>query len=352
VEMAHAFVRNYYDSNIPFERLDDMLAFILGPEYDARRERRDKALKTRDPHRGKGQRNKGAAKDQDMKPTQAMVGSQLKDSLACYTPEAIDALPDDVKAKIRISRLSKESCREWEKEREKRMIELAQEKKDKKVAKGKDVEVSLDDVMEQSMRSETKHDMQWTNLEDQRRMDQLCAFLKKGFWSGIKIGHGIQSGDTTNKFHTELRLVLKDFYERKEVKEAKKGAILDAKADDKINLGKFLVELRGIAFDGKRNTINKANLDGKSSLGILEMFVKADDSQYMARIKKELTEKRKVTTDVMDLFGCETHYVERDKLTSYDLAGDDEDSDSDGEDNEGRNNEPRRGRVDRASMHM
>ena len=84
-----------------------MLAFILGPEYDASRERRDKALKTRDPHRGKGQRNKGAAKDEDMKSTQAMVGSQLKDSLAYYTPEAIDALPDDVKAQIRISRLSK-----------------------------------------------------------------------------------------------------------------------------------------------------------------------------------------------------------------------------------------------------
>ena len=352
VEMAHAFVRNYYDSNIPFERLDDMLAFILGPEYDARRERRDKALKTRDSNKGKGQRNKGAAKDQDMKCTQAMVGKQLQDSLSPYMPEAIDAFAKDIRDRIKISLLAKDSFREWEKERAELMIEMARVKKAKKIAKGKEVEVSLDAVKLQSKRAETKYDMQWTNLEDQHRTDELCAVMKKVHWSGIKIGHGVKAGDTTNPFHTELRKVVPDFYKRNEVQEAKKAAILNAKADDKINLGKFFVELRGIAFDGKKNTINNKNLDGKSSLEILEMFVKADASKHMARIKKELKEKRKLTTDVMDLFGGETHYVERNRLTSHDLAGDEEDSDSDGEGDEERNNEPRRRRVGRASMHM
>ena len=109
----------------------------------------------------------------------------------------------------------------------------------------------------------------------------------------------------------------------------------DSKADEKINLGIHLKTIKGIAIDGQPNTINDADLTGKSSLERLEEFIDIDKSSNLAEVERELKETQKRVKGVFDVIGSEVCALKRYKPkkkaeTSNDGEEDEENDGGDG----------------------
>ena len=313
-EMAHSFVRNFFDEQIPFLRLDDMLRFIMDQEYTWRQARREVTRESRQSKTGFGIRNRGAVKDHDTKATCAMAGSQLAGSLGPYCPKAVAKLPQDMQEKIKISKIKVEGTTQMEKDRNEKLLEKCEankERRAKKKSKKKNSQpgLDLDKLRKESEEAETEHEKKWSSREHLARMELVKKFLLKSHYNSI-------SGKTGGHFNfqLELKLVLPGFYKRKGVKDAAKNAITKPDGNDNLNLGKYLIAVKDIAFNGKKNTLDKLTkkeLDKMSQLEILEHFVKVDASPSFLKVQGEIKEKQRRVQGIMKSFGTDVFRLQR-----------------------------------------
>lgn len=301
-EMAHSFVRQIYNSQIPVERLTDMLKFIMEKEYHWRQERREM---TKHNHQKKRRRT-GSREHMKTKGQQAKVSEQLYDDLPIkYSKMEIQrTVPDNVQNDMKLRTLAADGWRKSEKERNELLVEKFKQKCEKKQARGTAIPHDAATLRREANERETEHDKNWRNLAYRQRAELMNQFLLKGYWKGIRAREEIhlKGLEFVNKYKYEMKMVLPYFW-KDAVEKATKTAIEKSDAKDEINLGKHLDEIRQIAAGKKENTINDKDLTDMSELEIMEEFVHIDKSPNKAIIQKEIAQKRAKVNAVFDLFG-------------------------------------------------
>ena len=331
-EMAHSFVRQFFDEQIPYQRLDDMLRFIMDKEYGWREERRAHNRKTRKAKLKYGIRNRGTTKDRDTKATCAMAGMQLDASLSQYNPEAIAKLPPEIQEKIKISKIKKEGTKQMEKDRDEKVLEkfeAIKQRKAKKKKKSSQSGLDLDKIQEESDKAQTEHEKNWSSREYLAEMEVVSKFLNKTYYTSITG----KTGDGKSKFHRELKLVLPGLFNKKVEKSTKK-AISDPAGDEKINLGKYLQSVKDIAFKGETNNklakkLTKKKLADMNQLQILQYFVKTEKSPNLKEVRANIKLRRSRVNAVMKSFGTEVFDLKRYQTTGNINNNDDDDVNND-----------------------
>jgi len=212
-----------------------------------------------------------------------------------------------------------------EKEREEKIIEHYQKVKEGKEKRNKAAPLDLKKLGEEAEKSQTKYDESWTSRESMDRLDIFGNFLKKSYCQAIKV----------DNFHKELELVLPCFY-NDDVKKTKKTTITNSKSEEKYNLGFHLQKIKGMAFNGKPNTLNDTDISNMDTLQILETFIKADDSPHFAAVKKGVEETQMKVKGVFNIIGSEICELKRyQQKGNIGNDGDEDDGDEDEGDEEG-----------------
>ena len=312
-EMAHAFTRDFHTSQTPMSRLDQCLRHLIGKAYAHRRERRGMGSST-------GQNRKHL----DSKEKQTKSGEQVRLEVEkLYSAEMIARLPDHVKDDMKIGRLKEDGARRKEEERNARIVRYFEDIKDRKKRRNQLATLNMDDIRKRAKTMHPEHDLKWNTREYTSELAQHRRFLLKSHWTEItgKIpsGEANPEGDRS-RLHREIRLVLPSFHST-DVAEATASKLKGAKSDDNINLGKHLKKIESIVSLKEPNTLTDHEmLDELSELERIKLFVKAERSPHLGRVKEAVENKRKSTKGVLKLFGT----------TTIDLStGEDEDDDSD-----------------------
>lgn len=332
-EMAHSFVKKFYDGNIPFARLDDMMNFIMEQEYIWRKERREMSGTQSQPTPvGGGIRKRKSVEHLDNKAKQQRSGEQLHESLTKYSAEAIRALPPEVKDKIKVGLIAKETLTKREKKRDRQIIERFEEIKESKAKRKKNAPLDLDDLRRQSVESVTEYDKAWSNRTQQKREELLNSFLKKTYYTGLTGTVDPFNRRSEPKLKREIRTVL-PFFWKPELKDVGVTRIKSNKSDESMNLGMHLSKIKESA-TSRKNLIDDKDLTGMSTLEILEYFIKVDESLNLAEVEREIGEKRKKVVAVLNSFGTKVSDLKRYQPKAVLNESNKEDEEEDDDDNE------------------
>ena len=295
VELLHAFVRACYDPNMPLECLDNRLNVLMGDEFRQRDERKEVAKKNRDESL-----TYRPPKHLDRKSTQQMQGKQILAGASKYSSDKISSLPQHVKDQIKIRTINKDGHTTMEKKYQKDLQAAWEERRSKKLAKSVR-QLDLDELQAVADATMSVHDKTWNDRGDKQYTKIVEKVATKEHFKKIPvkddafvneiiqvlpfIGYSL-SPQATNT--NDVRKALK-------AKGMNKTSILGKGGC----LGVHLDLVKAIA-KGKADNSLPVDISDKTEDEILQVFVRADLSFNLNKMKEEVANQWKCMENIFE----------------------------------------------------
>ena len=227
----------------------------------------------------------------DTKAKCLLQGEQMRKGSEPYTREEIARLAHDIQEEIKVRNLKKRGTTEAEKKYEARLHTALEGKVRKKESRGRSKRLDFATQQEKADKAQTDHNRDWNDKDSRKYSAIVSKVATKGHFN--KCGSG-------KPYYEEILNVLPYMpspedpsktitYE--ELAELKKSKI---KAPKGI-LGNHLDDIKLIAAGKKNNTTlcDDDELKDKSFDERMKVFVLADKSGHLARVKEEMEAKQK-----------------------------------------------------------
>ena len=281
VEMLHSWVRSFFEPNMPREFLDDKLRYLLKDESENKEQRRDISEARRD-----STLEWRPAKDQDRKETESMIGQQLLDGAGPYLPENVERLCQlfpDAKEEIKVRNIMLTGTTKEDQEYVAEVNEAYLARRQSKVTNSRCKQLDLNETRAIAKDRMTDHDKDWDRAGDREYAKVVEKVATVAHFKSIEAG---------KLFFDELKNVLTHLGDipmnpKKPNEMLGKTALTDPGGF----VNAHIKLIQNIARGKVGNSITDDDISDMTYDERLQLFVAADKSIHLEKIKKEIQEK-------------------------------------------------------------